>query len=159
VGPSDDGGGDGRETPDVSAVYGALVQLAVHGQENKWWMLYILLMFNSILLLSCAAIFATQHLWTEQRVLLCMFSLAGALIALCWIAMASDYVRASDLYGAEVVVAEKRLPPQFPKPLTKRADQRAGKTFLGTSKFITIAIPVVLILLYAGIMVLAWRHP
>jgi len=103
-------------------------------------MLYIVLMFNSILLLSCAALFAVQQFGTGHRVLLYMFAAAGAFIDACWIPTAADYVKASNLYGDEVVEAEKLLPAKFPKPLTKRAAQRADEGPLGTSKFIAIII-------------------
>jgi hypothetical protein len=143
------------EKPDVRLVYGALLQLAIHGQENKWWMLYVFLMFNSILLLSCAALFAVQEFRTALRILLYLFSTVGTLIDVCWIIMAGDYVNASDLYADEVVEAEKLLPDHFPKPLTKRASQRAEKSPFGTSAFIAKAIPVLLIVMYAVIVVLA----
>lgn len=157
--PPDGDKGNCNHTPDVTPAYGALLQLAIHGQENKWWMLYIFLMFNSILLLSCATLFAVQQFGTAHRVLLWMFAAAGAFIDACWIPMAADYVKASDLYGDEVVEAEKLLPATSPKPLTKRAAQRVDKGSLGTSKFIAITIPVVLILLYVVIAVLTCQHP
>lgn len=140
--------------PDVSLVYGALVQLAIHGQENKWWMLYMFLMFNSILLLSCATLFSVQQFSTAHKTLLCVFSVGGILIDLCWIVMAGDYVKASNLFGDEVVAAERLLPAGLPTPLTKRAGQRANKSRFGTSSFIATAIPVGLILIYVTIVVL-----
>ena len=156
--PPDTGKANGNQAPDVSRVYGALLQLAIHGQENKWWMLYIFLMFNSILLLSCAALFASQQFGTEHRVLLYMFSATGILIDVCWIAMAADYVNASNLFGDEVVEAENLLPERFPKPLTKRTAQRADKSPFGTSKFVATAIPVLLIVLYVAIAFLTCQH-
>lgn len=139
-------------------VYGALLQLAIHGQENKWWMLYIFLMFNSILLLSCATLFAVQQFSVAHRILVYVFSAAGALIDACWIAMAGDYVRASNLYSDEVVEAEKLLPAGLPGPLTKRASQRADKSPFGTSSFVATAIPVLMILTYVVIVVLACQR-
>jgi hypothetical protein len=46
---SETGQVNNTQRPDVRPVYGALLQLAIHGQENKWWMLYVFLMFNSTL--------------------------------------------------------------------------------------------------------------
>jgi hypothetical protein len=91
--------GDGQEASDVCCVYGPLLQLAIHGQENKWWMLYVFLMFNSIVLLSCAALYAVQQFTVGHRILLYLFSAAGTLVDVCWIVMAQDYVKASNLYG------------------------------------------------------------
>jgi hypothetical protein len=149
------GQGNNTQRPDVSTVYGALLQLAIHGQENKWWMLYVFLMFNSILFLSCAALFAVQYFGTAHRVLLWTFAAVGSLIDVCWILMAVDYVAASNLYGDEVVKAEKLLPTGLPTPLTKRAGQRSDKSPFGTSKFIAIAIPILLIVIYVVIGILA----
>jgi hypothetical protein len=150
--------GQQDQPPDIRPVYGALLQLAIHGQENKWWMLYVFLMFNSILLLSCAALFAVQSFGAAHRVLLWTFSAVGSLIDVCWILMAVDYVAASNLYGDEVVKAEELLPLGLPKPLTKRAGQRTDKSPFGTSKFVAIAIPVLLIAIYAVIAILACLH-
>jgi hypothetical protein len=152
------GEGSNNDRPNVEPVYGALLQLAIHGQENKWWMLYVFLMFNSIILLSCAALFAVHAFGTAHRVLLWTLSLVGSLIDACWIFMALDYVAASNLYGDKVVEAEKLLPNGLPRPLTERAGQRKDKSPFGTSKFIAIAIPVLLILIYVVIAILAWVH-
>ncbi len=152
-------GGEREESRDVSPVYGALVQLAIHGQENKWWMLYIFLMFNSILLLSCGALFAAQQFAAAHKILVCVLSAGGTLIDVCWIVMAADYVKASNLFADEVVAAERLLPSKFPTPLTKRAAQRAVKSRFGTSSFVAQAVPVLLIAMYIVIVVLAllWR--
>jgi hypothetical protein len=125
--------GDNEKGADVSSVYGAPLQLAIHGQENKWWMLYVFLMFNSILLLSCAALLAVQQFNTGHKTLLYLFSVAGTLVDICWIVMAQDYIKAFNLYGDKVVAAEKLLPGALPKPLTERASQRADKSPFGTS--------------------------
>jgi len=151
-------GGSSNQKPDVCPVYGALLQLAIHGQENKWWMLYVFLMFNSILLLSCAALFAVQQFSSAHRILIYLFSGAGTLIDVCWIVMAGDYVKASNLYSDEVVEAEKLLPDGLPKPLTKRASQRTSKSRFGTSAFIATAIPGLMILMYVVIVLLACQR-
>lgn len=120
--------GTGQEAADVRSVDGVLLQLGIHGQENKWWMLYIFLMFNSILLLSCAALFAAAHCGTLHKVPLSVFAAGGILIDICWLPMAAGSAKASDLYSNEIVDAERRLPQQWPKPRTKRAGQRACKS-------------------------------
>lgn len=125
--------GKSAESVDVRSVYGALVQLAIHGQENKWWMLYIFLTFNSILLLSCGALFAAQQFAAAHKILVCVLSAGGTLIDICWIVMAADYVKASNLFSDEVVAAEMLLPEQFPTPFIKRRAQRAVKSRFGTS--------------------------
>ncbi len=142
-----------NETPkpssqDAASVYGALIQLGVHGQENKWWMLYIVLMFNSILLLSCAALFGVAQFGPKHKILVCVFSGGGLLIDICWLVMAGDYVKASNLYSDAIVEVEQYLPVGLPMPLTARAGQRAEKCFLGTSKFIAYAVPGILIVMY-----------
>lgn len=144
---------------DFYAVYGALTQLAVHGQENKWWMLYIVLMFNSILLLGCVTLIGIAPSTTVNRFLLFVFSAFGILINICWIVMAGDYVRASNLYGDKAVEAEASLPCGLPKPFTERQAQRADKCFLGTTEFIAHAVPTMLILMYHILIAVAlfWR--
>lgn len=148
-------GAGGQQGADVRSVYGALVQLGIHGQENKWWMLYIVLMFNSILLLSCAALFGAAQFGAVHKALLCVFAGGGVLIDICLIVMAADYVKASNLYSDEIVEAEKLLPAGYPRPLTKRTTQRAAKTFLGTSEFIAYAVPAVLIVMYVILVLLS----
>ncbi|MBI4032576.1 hypothetical protein HY374_02625 [Candidatus Berkelbacteria bacterium] len=137
-----------KEREDACALYAAYVQLGIHGQENKWWMLYIFLMFNSILLLSCATVLVADRFLFAHRLLVTVFSLAGILVDVCWLFMGADYVRASDSYQKAVAKAEKLLPPQFPTPLTEREAARTHKALWGTSGFIVQTVPVVFILIY-----------
>jgi hypothetical protein len=139
--------------------YPAFVQLAVHGQENKWWMLYIFLMFNSILLLGCATVIAADPYQWPHRTLLYAFSLVGVAIDGCWIVMARDYDRASKLYSELAVKAEQHLPDVLPKPLTEREKQRASKSSLGSSGFISQLSPALLIAIYVALLTIAWCRP
>lgn len=146
----------GDKKPDTLPIYGILVQLAVHGQENKWWMLYIFLTFNSFLLLSCAALFGVQEFSIAHRILLTAFCAAGTFIDMCWYYMAHDYVKASNLYSDRAVDAEAVFPEGLPKPFTERKNQRAQKHHWGTSEFVAKALPRVLIAIYATAVLLAW---
>jgi len=147
--------GSGSE---VCTAYGAYIQLAVHGQENKWWMLYVFLMFNSILLLSCAALFAVQQFTAGHRLLLLLFSSCGIFVNVCWILMASDYVKASDLFSAHAVRVEALMPAGLPRPCTERAEQRAKKNYFATSAFLSTAIPLLLSVMYCVLIAITWQR-
>lgn len=78
-----------------SQYYAAFVTLTVHGQENKWWILYIYLMFNSILILACVGLFVATDYRLVHKLALSVLCGAGLFVGMCWIAMAVDYVAAS----------------------------------------------------------------
>ena len=151
--------GDDKQKTDVSGFYGALVQLAIHGQENRWWMLYTLLMFNSILLLGCATILASQKVSLASQLLIAFFCGAGATIDGLFIGLASNYNEANDLYQKKVADAEELLPPSFPKPFKLRNSQVDRNSKHKRLGFIVKAVPLVLVALFAAIALLTWCPP
>ena len=148
--------GESKSPCTAGRYYPALVSLAIHGQENKWWMLYIYLVFNSILLLGCSTILTAQDYQLVHKIALSVFCTAGVLVAIPWLFMAGDYVQASNLYGDIVVKAEACLPTEL-RPLTERAAQRVRKSRLGTTLFVAHFLPIVFIFAYLIIALLAWR--
>ena len=117
-------GSENAGPPSNGAMYGAFVHLAIHGQENKWWMMYIYLVFNTILVLSCSTVLVANPYGLAHQLILTVFCTAGFFFALCWLFMVPDYVRASDLYGRIVREAERGLPAGVGRPLNEREEQR-----------------------------------
>jgi cytochrome b len=140
----------------INDFYTPLVNLTIHGQENKWWMFYIYLLFNSILILSCSTLLTVETYGLVHKIALSLFSVGGILINLCWLFMAEDYVNASNLYSDIAVEAEKYMPEEIRKPLTERQKQRNSKNPFGTMKFIATILPIFFIVIYAIILSLAW---
>jgi hypothetical protein len=142
--------------PEINEFYFPLVNLAIHGQENKWWMLYIYLVFNSILVLSCSTILVAQSYRLMHQIALSLFCIGGVLINGCWLFMAQDYVHASNLYSDIAREAENWMPAEVRRPLTERQGQRDVKNPIGTMAFITTILPVFFVVTYIIILVLAW---
>ncbi len=142
-------------------LYGSLVQLTIHGQENMWWMIYIFLTFNSILLLSCAALFNANEYTYNHRILLALFTVAGIVTDFCWFRMAGNYHDASRAYADTAEAVEKNFPEAL-RPLTKREAGRKPKNQLGENEihFISRWIPVGFMVIYGIVAVLAgWFVP
>ncbi len=148
------------ETPSqhspIEDFYGPFVHLAIHGQENKWWMLYIYLLFNSILVLSCSTIIASQNFLFFHQIVLTLFCGAGFLVAICWIYMIDDYVNASNLYSNVAKEAEVGLPADIKKPFTIRDVHRFQKNPIGTMSFIATSLTILFVIIYIVLFVLTW---
>lgn len=142
--------------PCITEFYESLIALGIHGQENKWWMLYIFLVFNTILVLSCATILVDDPYGLLHQLTLSLLCSAGLVVAFCWLFMVPDYVNASNLYSDIAREAESRLPAGIRKPLTERKTQRGGKSTIGTSSFIASTIPVLFLIVYVVLLVLTW---
>ena len=157
--PADHAEESKTSTPGHSQYYAAFVSLAIHGQENKWWMLYVYLLFSSVLVLACVGLFVSTGYGRSHQLILSLLCLAGLVVSVSWIAMTVDYVDASNLFGDIAKEAEAEIPAQLGRPFTRRSEQRSRKPLIGTLKFVALAIPAILGLTYAMLLVLAWWKP
>jgi hypothetical protein len=150
------GSQSGSCQPCITEFYASLIALGIHGQENKWWMLYIFLVFNTILVLSCATILVDDPYGLLHQLTLSVLCIAGLVVAFCWLFMVPDYVNASNLYSDIAREAESRLPAGIRRPLTERQTQRGSKSRMGTSSFIAGTFPVLFLIVYVVFLVLSW---
>lgn len=136
--------------------YGSLVALAIHGQENKWWMIYIFLVFNSLLVLGCTALLSSARYGLLHQLLLTLLCGVGLLVAIVWLFMIPDYAAASNLYSDAAEAAECAMPAGMPKPLTERRAQRELKSRLGTIKTAALSLAVLFLVVYTLFIVFTW---
>lgn len=136
--------------------YGTLTLLAIHGQENKWWMLYIFLVFNSILVLSCSTVLVAQTYLPIHPILVSVFCLAGLIANILWLLMAKDYIAASNRFTDIAKEAENWMPKDLRKPWQERDSQRKTKNPLATMAATSYTLASIFIVTYIIAATLAW---
>jgi len=152
-------GGAGQpegQKPSASHWYNPLVALTIHGQENKWWMIYIFLVFNSLLVLGCTTLLSITDYGLLHQLLFTVLCAAGLWVAVVWLFMIPDYVAASNLYSEAAESAECAMPEGLKKPLTERSAQRRLKSALGTIKVAALSLAVLFLIVYLLFLVFTW---
>ena len=121
-------------------LYTCIVNLAIHGQENKWQTITVYILFNTILFLAWSTIFAKQNNSWQFIVALQVFPILGILSSVFWLSLGEDYVSASNLFSDLAVEFERNFPPECIQPLTRRKEQRDKKAqsfcSIATSKWL-----------------------
>ena len=137
-------------------LYTALVQLTIHGQENKLQTLNLYLVFNSIIILAWATLFSSDSLILTAKLASTFFCILGILLALVWMVLGWDYANASDLFSEFAERIESKF-PECMRPLQCRAKQKEKKVPIG-SRTLLILIPIFFLLMYIFLLVLVWAR-
>jgi hypothetical protein len=131
-----------------SDIYPSLVELTIHGQDNKLNLFSGFLFFQSVLLLAWATVWQMDK--SGRCLILALLSLFGSLSSVVWALLESDYEQASTDFSKAAADIEMHAPIQYralaerrtkvlEKPLWKR-----GKFLIG---FVTWGFAVLYLLL------------
>ena len=135
-------------------LYDLTVRLAMHSQENKLQTLNLYLVFNSILLLAWTTLFPLSSTNLGAKLAASLFCVLGLLFALVWLPLGWDYANASDSFSKMAEHLEEKL-PQGLRPLRSRAEQKGNKVPIG-SRTLLLLVPLVFLMSYIFLLVLAW---
>ncbi len=128
-------------------VYATLVQLGIHGQDNKLNLLSSFLFFQSVLLLAWATVWQIEC--NAGRVqILHAFSFFGTLSSIVWFVLGLDYADASKQYSKAAEDLERHFENGLPRPLTERHKKLDDKSPLATSKFLIGLVTLGFVTLY-----------
>jgi hypothetical protein len=145
-----------QEPVDLVSVYGAFLQLTIHGQENKWATLSVFLVFHSILFLGWATLFSASQKPLTNLVLIAL-CVVGILTGIAWGLIGIDYSGAAETFSRSLEEAERALPlpPAISRPIQIREAQKTDKQkkWFGTgdvasSRFMIITVPFLFAALY-----------
>lgn len=151
-----------QQSEEISNTYSSLVQLTIHGQENKWQTLYIFLVFNSILLLAWTNVFVAEVKGSfegDRKHVLWAFCAVGFLSGLLWSILGKDYAAASILFSDLTVKFERDFALKRARPLHKRQKQRDKKGSIPTSRTVIVVTPLIFSILYTFLLQLAQAPP
>lgn len=95
---------ENRTQLDVKDLYGPLVELAIHGQDNKLNLFSSFLFFQSILLLAWATVWQTDM--GGRLPILLAISVFGTVSSIVWAAMGPDYAESG---GWDILYSPKRF--------------------------------------------------
>ncbi len=111
-------------------IYAPLVELVIHGQDNKLNLFSSFLFFQSILLLAWATVWQTEL--AGRNTILLVFSIFGVISSGPWAVTGSDYADASRQFCDVAEELEKRhFPNDIPRFLSARGETVRAKAFGG----------------------------
>ena len=135
-------------------LYPALVNLVIHGQENKLQTLNLYLLFNSIIIVAWATLFSATPLILTVKIACTLFCSLGILLAIIWMPLGWDYANASDHFSKSAECLENNL-PECIRTLQERAKQKEQKLPIG-SRMLLFLVPIFFLLAYVVLLVLVW---
>jgi hypothetical protein len=131
----------------ISDIYGPLIELAIHGQDNKLNLFSSFLFFQSILLLAWATVWQIRspgRLW-----ILFVFSGFGAFSSVIWAVLGGDYANSARRFSETGAEYEKNyFPNDAPSVLVAREKVVAGKPKWKTGRFLIASVTWGFVLLY-----------
>lgn len=139
-------------------VYDTYCKLVIHAEVVSWQRFHVLLVFNSILVLSWVTMFkGGNQLGFAERLILGAISLVGIIAALAW----EDLGDRGRKYLDEFKAKAKRIEQDHDKAtwweggieITDRPFQiDLGASWYSSSKFLLRFGPIVFLLLHAGLL-------
>lgn len=147
-----------RKTLELGGVYQSLIELAIHGQDNKLNLFSSFLFFQSVLLLAWATVWQTTDNNARYAILV-VLTCFGSLSSVLWAVLGSDYADSSDLFSCAAEKLEEFFPNEVKqRPLTERRRQRRGKGTFFTSRRLIGLVTWGFVILYPVLqMVVCWE--
>lgn len=132
----------------VADIYGPLIELAIHGQDNKLNLFSSFLFFQSILLLAWATIWQISASPGRTWILL-TFSAFGIFSSVIWAVLSGDYANAARRFSETGAEFEKRyFPSGVPHFLGPREEIVAHKPKWKTGRFLIASVTWGFVFLY-----------
>jgi hypothetical protein len=133
---------------EVSDIYGPLIELTIHGQDNKLNLFSSFLFFQSILLLAWATVW--QISLPGRTWILLIFSSFGIFSSVIWAILSSDYANAGRRFSETGAQFEDRyFPLGVPHFLSAREEIVASKPTWKTGRFLIASVTWGFVVLYA----------
>ena len=136
-------------------IYSTLVELVIHGQDNKLNLFSGFLFFQSVLLLAWATVWQMdqQH---SRCPILALLSLFGFLSSVAWGILEFDYDDASKGFSKVADQIEQHLPPQY-RALTARGKIVVDKPWWGKGGFLIGFVTWGFAFLYPSLELILWK--
>ena len=144
--------GDTPPTPSeqklqVADIYGPLIELGIHGQENRLNLFSSFLFFQSVLLLAWATVW--QVSWPGRTWILLIFSGFGIFSSVVWAVLSSDYADAARRFVKTGADFEKKyFPSGVAHVLAAREEIIASKPKWQRGRFLIASVTWGFVLLY-----------
>jgi hypothetical protein len=132
----------------IADIYGPLVELIIHGQDNKLNLFSSFLFFQSILLLAWATVWQISSSPGRTWILL-IFSAFGMFSSVVWAVLSGDYANAGRRFSEAGVQFERKFfPSGVSHFLEAREEIVASKPKWKTGRFLIASVTWGFVLLY-----------
>lgn len=149
-------GNDDSNSLHPKDIYPSLVELVIHGQDNKLNLFSGFLFFQSILLLAWATVWQMDRSGTGRFCILGLLSLFGSLSSIVWALLETDYANASARFSDIAVEVEKHLPSPY-RALTHRAEEVDKKRWYNKGRSLIGFVTWGFALLYPLLGLILWK--
>jgi hypothetical protein len=139
-------------------IYGPIVELAIHSQDNKINLFTSFLFFQSIFLLAWSTVWQMEiagRLW-----ILSILAAFGAGNSVVWAMLAPDYADSARKFSQAAAGLERYFPKAIPHLISAREATIRGKPKWIGSKFLISFVTWGFVVLYfvLELVVLIWNH-
>jgi hypothetical protein len=135
-------------------IYGPLVELAIHGQDNKLNLFSSFLFFQSIFLLAWTTVWQMEINGRIQ--ILTALSVFGTVSSVVWATLGPDYANSARKFNQAAAGLEKYFPKEIPHFLSDREETIRRKLPFVGSKFLIGLVTWGFVGLYPLLNLIVW---